>query len=126
MTNLDRIYLINLERSKDRLDHFMEEVERIGLPKEKLESILKNMEFPAIIVDQCIALYESLNLDFCDLLHVFLVSLKIVGFPLGSLAVSKYVAFDLHVFLDIYDLLDSRLKLNIFYLEVIFCLLVDY
>ena len=37
MTNLDRIYLINLERSKDRLDHFMEEVERIGLPKEKIQ-----------------------------------------------------------------------------------------
>lgn len=33
---LDQIYLINLERSKDRLEHFMNEVEKHQIDKSKL------------------------------------------------------------------------------------------
>ena len=35
--NIDKIYLINLERSKDRLEHFMNEVEKHKFPKDKLK-----------------------------------------------------------------------------------------
>jgi len=36
MQKIDRIYLINMERSTDRLQHFMNEVERHKLPVDKL------------------------------------------------------------------------------------------
>ena len=35
--NLDRIYLINLERSTDRLEHFKSEIKRCKLPKDKIQ-----------------------------------------------------------------------------------------
>lgn len=34
---MDQIYLINLERCKDRLDHFTKEVNRCNLPKDKIK-----------------------------------------------------------------------------------------
>jgi GR25 family glycosyltransferase involved in LPS biosynthesis len=34
--NLDKIYLINLERSTDRLEHFKNEVKRCNLPEDKI------------------------------------------------------------------------------------------
>ena len=35
--NLDRIYLINLERSTDRLEHFKSEIKRCKLPEDKIQ-----------------------------------------------------------------------------------------
>jgi hypothetical protein len=35
--NLDKIYLINLERSTDRLEHFKNEVKRCNLPEDKIQ-----------------------------------------------------------------------------------------
>jgi GR25 family glycosyltransferase involved in LPS biosynthesis len=37
MQKIDRIYLINMERSTDRLQHFMNEVEKHKLPVEKIQ-----------------------------------------------------------------------------------------
>ena len=34
--NLDQIYLINLERSTDRLEHFKKEIKRCNLPEDKI------------------------------------------------------------------------------------------
>ena len=36
MKNIDKIYLINMKRSTDRLDHFMKEIRKHNLPFEKL------------------------------------------------------------------------------------------
>lgn len=36
MKNIDKIYLINMKRSTDRLDHFMSEMRKHNLPFEKL------------------------------------------------------------------------------------------
>lgn len=35
--NLDQIYLINLERSTDRLEHFKKEIKRCNLPEDKIQ-----------------------------------------------------------------------------------------
>ena len=37
MLKIDKIYLINLKRSADRLEHFMDQVSKHHLPKDKLE-----------------------------------------------------------------------------------------
>ena len=38
------IYVLNLERRKDRLSHFFEECEREGIEKDKIESAIRGLQ----------------------------------------------------------------------------------
>lgn len=62
MESIDHIFFINLDRRRDRFDHFMAEYTRMQLPVDKLE------RFPAIYVPQMTCLGCTLShLEVCKL-----------------------------------------------------------
>lgn len=61
--NLDKIYLINLERRKDRLDHFLNECKREEINMDKVE-IFRALDAKTYnISDQELSLFKNIDFD---------------------------------------------------------------